>query len=159
MDQEDIRAPDSVINERLIDNGLDREDIQLNEAILASLKDNVIFDEDEELNKALVDSSQDNVIFDNDEELNKAILASSHHNESYRRESLSNFLISMNKLKLFNNNETIQLIDFILNDYINCNIDDVKVDEETYKKIFNEFKTIRIKDSELEIIKNIFVKI
>jgi hypothetical protein len=166
-DNDVIRAPDNPKTERLIESSNDlitnmnknnyNEDMYLKQAIEESLREaedeyiafqlNQIKEEEQ-----LVNLSQDESVM---EEILKISLLESKKEE--RAKSLENIIYQMQKLKRIDSNFSIYFIELenILHKYINCEIDSYDISSEIYKNIFDELKQIRVKDSELNIIKEI----
>ena len=76
-----------------------------------------------------------------------------------RKKSLESLYINIIKIKSMIHSNGFILLDQIINDYIECNIDNYVVNEDQYQQIFKELARIRVKDSEIDIIKNIILKI
>jgi len=77
-----------------------------------------------------------------------------------RKNNLSNLYEKMLLLEYHNKNnlsKSFILLLSIINKYINCEFDYYDIELETYNNILYELSKIRIKDNELEEIKNIFI--
>ena len=155
MSDDEIRAPDTVFKETLINSSKE-------------FLENTNYNEDFELNKAI----QESILEVEDEEylyeqlnfLNTTIEDEQlklleEEKKTLRRKSLENLCINLLKIRTRDPNLTdyFYLLDFIINDYIDCNIENYYVDEQTYKNILNELSKIRIKNSEMEIITKIIL--
>jgi hypothetical protein len=155
MSDDEIRAPDTVFKETLINNSKEflentnyNEDFELNKAIQESMyeiEDEEYFNEQLDFLNTAIEKEQ----FEDNEKENKTL----------RHKSLENLCINLLKIRTRDPNLTdyFYLLDFIINDYIDCNIENYYVDEEIYKNILNELSKIRIKDSEMEIINKIIL--
>ena len=155
MSDDEIRAPDTVFKETLINNSKEflentnyNEDFELNKAIQESIleiEDEEYFNEQLDFLNTAIEKEQ---LEDNEKE-----------NKTLRYKSLENLCINLLKIRTRDPNLTdyFYLLDFIINDYIDCNIENYYVDEEIYKNILNELSKIRIKDSEMEIINKIIL--
>ena len=155
MSDDEIRAPDTIFKETLINNSKEflentnyNEDFELNKAIQESMyeiEDEEYFNEQLDFLNTAIEKEQ----FEDNEKENKTL----------RHKSLENLCINLLKIRTRDPNLTdyFYLLDFIINDYIDCNIENYYVDEEIYKNILNELSKIRIKDSEMEIINKIIL--
>jgi len=155
MSDDEIRAPDTVFKETLINNSKEflentnyNEDFELNKAIQESMyeiEDEEYFNEQLDFLNTAIEKEQ----FEDNEKENKTL----------RHKSLENLCINLLKIRTRDPNLTdyFYLLDFIINDYIDCNIENYYVDEEIYKNILNELSKIRIKNSEMEIINKIIL--
>ena len=155
MSDDEIRAPDTVFKETLINNSKEflentnyNEDFELNKAIQESIleiEDEEYFNEQLDFLNTAIEKEQ---LEDNEKE-----------NKTLRYKALENLCINLLKIRTRDPNLTdyFYLLDFIINDYIDCNIENYYVDEEIYKNILNELSKIRIKDSEMEIINKIIL--
>jgi len=155
MSDDEIRAPDTVFKETLINNSKEflentnyNEDFELNKVIQESMyeiEDEEYFNEQLDFLYTAIEKEQ---LEDNEKE-----------NKTLRHKSLENLCINLLKIRTRDPNLTdyFYLLDFIINDYIDCNIENYYVDKEIYKNILNELSKIRIKDSEMEIINKIIL--
>ena len=75
-----------------------------------------------------------------------------------RKKSIESFIKKINHLSTFDTkiNETKQAIEPIVNKYIEDNVIDKIEDEKIYKNVNEFIKTIRIQQSEKDILQNLF---
>lgn len=129
---DEIRMPDEVYTERLIDTR-DEEEIEMekiiNESILLAEKNN------EEKNKEFLDQMEQ------------------------RKNKYSNIINKFKKLSKYDKEikEIFDFIDWIIEYYINMQIEYYTYDKETYEKIFNIklLKQSRFSDYEIELLRNL----
>ena len=78
---------------------------------------------------------------------------------SVRHNSLEGLCVNLLKIRTLdpNLNDYFFLLDLIINDYIECNINDFYVDAPTYNNLLKELSKIRVKDSEIDIITKIIL--
>ena len=164
----EIRAPDNVFNETLISNSTEflentnyNEDFELNNAIKESMlevdDEEYLYEQLDFLN-ATIDNEQIELKLLEDEQL-KLLEEHVVIQKSIRHSSLESLCVNLLKIKTRdpNVNNFFFLLDLIINDYIECNIDNFYVDEPTYKNLLKELSKIRIKDSEMDIITTIIL--
>ena len=180
----EIRAPDNVFNETLISNSTEflentnyNEDFELNNAIKESMlevdDEEYLYEQLDFLN-ATIDNEQIELKLLEDEQLklledeqlklleDEQLKLLEEHvviQKSIRHSSLESLCVNLLKIKTRdpNVNNFFFLLDLIINDYIECNIDNFYVDEPTYKNLLKELSKIRIKDSEMDIITTIIL--
>jgi hypothetical protein len=163
----DIREPDKPKTQKLIESSSDflsnintnnyNEEMYLKQALEESLKEA----EDEYISLQLEQMQEEDQLIDSTqnesdmEEILKLSLLESKKEE--RSKSLANIIYQIQKLKRIDANFSIYFIELenILYKYINCEIDNYDISSEIYKNIFEELKQIRVKDIELNIIKDI----
>ncbi len=161
-----IREADKPKIERLLPITTDyinnyNEELYLKQALAESLKNaedeyiefqlEQIKNEEELINQILQESRNDEIT----QEILKLSLFESKKEERYK--SLENILYQFTKLRKIdiNFNENLILLEEIMKKYINCEIDNYKITLDIYKNIFNQLQNIRIKENELNLIKNI----
>jgi hypothetical protein len=130
------------------------------------------YNEEESLKKALADSlknaENEYIQFQLDQIkareyellIEEALKVSLLENKKTERvQSLENILFQLVKLKRIDTkfNENLIILEDIIKKYINCEIDNYKISSEIYTNIFYQLRNIRIKDTELDLIKNILV--
>jgi len=140
------------------------------DTLLGSTNNN--YNEDESLKKALADSLKNaeneyiqlqlDQIKAREYELliEEALKVSLLENKKTERvKSLENILFQLVKLKRIETkfNENLIILEDIIKKYINCEIDNYEISSETYTNIFHQLRNIRIKDTELDLIKNILI--
>ena len=172
-DNKDIREPDKPIVETLLPtmkdyiNNFDTdnydEDLYLNQALEESLKnaeDDYIALQLEQIKNEEDFIKESETLNENDlamEEILKLSLLESKKEE--RHKSLENILYQFIKLRKIdtNFNKNLVLLEEILNKYINCEIENYEITSEIYKNIFDQLRNIRIKENELNLIKEMLI--
>ena len=169
----EIREPDQPIVDTLIPTSEDfinnlnkdnyNEELYLKQALEESLKNaeeeylafqlKQIKNEEASLNQILIESEEKKTM----EEIMKISLLESKKEE--RNKSLENILYQFIKLKKIdvNFNENLLILEDIIKRYINCEIDSYEIPSDIYKTIFDELRNIRVKENELNLIKEIVV--
>jgi len=149
-EEEYIRPPDKVVRERLIDSRdrhhIDRDEDNIESQLNADLKDVL---EQSMLEYALAEiEKQEKVELEN----------MTRKQQENRKKSIESFIKKINHLSTFDTkiNETKQAIEPIINKYIEDNIIDKIEDEKIYKNVNEFIKTIRIQQSEKDILQNLF---
>ena len=136
--EENIRDPDKVIFDQLIEDTRSYEDKQIDEAILKSLEDIQIFQKE-------MESYEQRILYE-------------YQNESIRRSELfADLLLNMNKIAIFDKEikEIYNIIEPIISLYCSQYIEKYDMDEVTYDKIFNILGTIRMKPKDIINLKSI----
>lgn len=137
---DEIRQPDSVISEQLLNDNRTDFQKQMDEAMYISLQEIKKYEES-------------NQKYENE-------LIQQYVEETTRRKELfTSFLFDLNRLMKFDNEvrEIYQIIEPIIDSYCSQIIQICELDEETYKKIFNLLGKIRVNKVGLEILKNIII--
>ncbi len=137
---DEIREPDSVISEQLLNDNRTEFQKQMDEAMYISLQEIKKY---EELNQK----------YENE-------LIQQYVEETTRRKELfTSFLFDLNRLMKLDKEvrEIYQIIEPIIDSYCSQIIQICELDEETYKKIFNLLGKIRVNKVGLEILKNIII--
>jgi hypothetical protein len=141
FDNEEIRAPDEVKIEQLMNDNRSEFDKQIDKAIYLSLQEikNV-----EEVNKQY----EELIIKNYNDEINS------------RREKFQQLLLDMNKLMRFDKDikEMYEIIEPIIESYCNQYIEFVELDVDTYDKIFKVIGTIRTNKKNLDLLKEIIFR-
>ena len=141
FEDEEIRAPDEVKREQLMNDNRCEFQKQMDEALYLSLQEikNV-----EEVNK-----QYEELIIKN---YNDEIIS--------RKEKFQQLLLDMNKLMRFDKDikEIYEIIEPIIESYCNQYIEYVELDVDTYDKIFKVIGTIRTNKKNLENLKTIIIK-
>lgn len=152
--EDEIRAPDDVILERLID------------------YDNNDYDNDKYTNEYGQGYNHDYVDEIDDKIINESILLAEKNSEdkfqeliqemNNRNEKYSGIILKFKKLANYDKEvkEIFDLIDWIIEHYINMQIDIYEYDENTYNKIFNVklLKQIRLNENEIQLLREIIIK-
>jgi hypothetical protein len=141
FDTDEIRPPDQIKKEQLMEDTRSEYDREIEEAIYLSMQE---VRDQEILNEKF-----------EEEIINKYI-----NGRNERREKFSDLLINMNKLFKFDKDikELYNFLEPIIEAYCNYYIVNYEVDEKTYDKIFQVLGTIRINKNTLDILKEIIVK-
>ena len=139
--EDEVRAPDEVKRERLIEDNRSEFDKQMDEALFLSLQEikNV-----EEVNKQY----EELIIKNYNDEINT------------RKEKFQQLLLDMNKFMRFDKDikEIYELIEPIIESYCNQYIEFIELDVDTYDRIFKIIVTIRTNKKNLENLKIIIIK-
>jgi hypothetical protein len=140
-DIENIRAPDEVKREQLLEDNRSDFDKQMDEALYLSLQE---LKEQEEINKLYEDD-----IFD------------TYLSETKKRKELfRDLLFDLNKLTKFDKDikEIYEIIEPIIDTYCGQFINFCELDEETYDRIFKVIGTVRTNKNNIEVLKSILIK-
>lgn len=139
MDEE-IRAPDEVINEQLLPDNRSEFEKQLDEAMYLSLQEM-------KETEASLQKYEDELIKQYVDETNR------------RKEKFTSFLFDLNRLIKFDKEvrEIYEIIEPIIDSYCGQIIQICELDEETYKKIFSILNKIRVNKIGLDLLKTIIV--
>jgi hypothetical protein len=169
IDNTDNNIDNSVNNLDNMDN-IREPDNDYIETLLEPLNNN--YNEEESLKKALADSlknaENEYIQFQLDQIkakeyellIEEALKVSLLENKKTERvQSLENILFQLVKLKRIDTkfNENLIILEDIIKKYINCEIDNYEISSEIYTNIFHQLRNIRIKDTELDLIKNILI--
>lgn len=140
FDDENIRPPDEIIRECLIEGIKSNDDKEIEEAIYMSLQ---------EMNQQKI----------NEIKYEEELINSYTNEVSIRKEIFKDFLFQMNKISKFDKEirEIYDIIDPIIESYCNQMIEICELDKITYDKIFNSLKDIRNNSSALEALGNIII--
>jgi hypothetical protein len=137
--EENIRSPDHVISERLVENKeLDEYEKTIEESL--NLYNDLI-------DKVLEDSFEDS--------LNKILKESEKEYEKEQQKTersikLNNIINTIIKIQKYDNkNNILELILSIINKYINCDFEKYDIEPEDYNKILKEITKYRINSEEL----------
>ena len=141
FEDEEIRAPDEVKREQLMNDNRCEFQKQMDEALYLSLQEikNV-----EEVNKQY----EELIIKNYNDEINT------------RKEKFQQLLLDMNKFMRFDKDikEIYELIEPIIESYCNQYIEFIELDVDTYDRIFKIIGTIRTNKKNLENLKIIIIK-
>jgi len=138
---ENIRAPDKVIKDRLIEDNRSDFDKQMDEALYLSLQE---LKEQEEINKLY-----------EDEVLNTYLSETKKRRELFRE-----LLFDLNKLTKFDKDikEIYEMIEPIVDTYCGQFINFCELDEGTYERIFKVIGNVRTNKNNIEILKSVIIK-
>jgi hypothetical protein len=139
--EDDIREPDSIIREQLMEDNRSEYDKQIDEAIKLSYKDMI---EQQEMSRKY----EEKLLKEYNEESNR------------RREIFRDFLLNLNKISRFDKEvrEIYEIIEPIIDSYCNQYIELCELDEKMYDKIFGMLKKIRNNQVALNRLKTIIIK-
>jgi hypothetical protein len=140
-DKEDIRPPDNVIREQLMEDNRSEFEKQMDEALYLSLQES---------------KQQQEITKQYEEEIIK-----NYHNEiNARKDKFNQLLIDLNKLIKFDKDikEVYEIIEPIIESYCNQFIEVVELDTITHDKIFKVIGTIRTNKNNIELLKTIITK-
>jgi hypothetical protein len=137
----EIRLPDEVISERLVEDTRCDFQKQIDEALRLSMQ--------EVINQEKIYQEYENEIVNN-----------YLKETTERREKFGKLLMDMNKLLRFDTKmkEVYEIIDPIIYTYCEQHIETWETDEETYEKIFKNLLTLRTDKSAIEVLKSIIIK-
>lgn len=139
-DDNNIRPPDEIITEKLIEDNRSDFEKQIDQVLLISLLE---IKEKENINK-----------------LHEEQVINDFINETNRRKNIfKEILFNLNKLSKYDKEvrEIYEIIDEIIDAYCNQIIQKCELDIETYNKIFNTLKNIRNNELPLQILKTIIL--
>ena len=137
---DEIRLPDEVIRERLIEDTRSEFQKQMDEAFYLSTQE---FIKQDKINQEYED-----------------VIIKSYFNEvSNRREIFKKLLTDIRKLIIFDKNikEIYEIIEPIIDNYCQKYIEIWETDEETSKKIFKTLLSIRTDKVAIELLKTIII--
>jgi hypothetical protein len=139
-DDEQIRPPDEVIRERLIEDTRCDFQKQMDEALYLSMQEVI---NQEKINKSYEDEIVNNYLKETTE----------------RREKFGKLLMDMNKLIRLDAKikEIYEIIEPVIFTYCEQHIEIWETDEETYEKIFKNLSTIRTDKTAVELLKRIII--
>ena len=139
---EEIRSPDEVKRERLIQDNRCEFQKQMDEALYLSLQE----------------IKQQEEISQNYEE---EIIKNFYNELQTRKDSFSNLLMDLNRLIKFDKDikEIYEIIEPIIDSYCNQYIEVVELDLITYEKIFKVIGTVRTDKKNIELLKTILLSI
>jgi len=137
---EEIRPPDEVKREKLIQDTRSEFDKEMEEALYLSMQE--VREEEIKNHK-----------------FEEEIINSYLEKQSERRELFRDLLINMNKLSRFDKDvkEIFEILDAIIEGYCLDYIQFAEVDKETRDKVFNVLKTIRVNKNTLDVLQTIIV--
>ena len=141
FEDEEIRAPDEVKREQLMNDNRCEFQKQMDEALYLSLQEIKLQQE--------ISSKYEEEIIKN------------YHNEiNERREKFGGLLLDINKLIRFDKDikEIYEIIEPIIESYCNQYIEYVELDEDTYDRIFKVIGTIRTNKKNLDLLKEIIFR-
>jgi hypothetical protein len=138
---DEIRLPDEVIRERLVEDTRCEFQKQMDEALRLSMQDAI---------------NQEKIY----QEYEDKILNEHVKETIERREKFEKLLMNINKLIRFDivTKEVYEIIEPIIDNYCQKYIETWETDEETYNKIFKTLLTIRTDKKAIELLKTIIVK-
>ena len=140
--EDEIRPPDRVIREQLVEDSNSDYQKQINEAIQQSIQD---------IQKQELLNAQ----YEND------IVEIYNQITNERKDLFREFLLHLNKLSKFDKEvrEIYEIIDPIIESYCNQFIEVCELDEETYNKIFGLLKKIRNNKDAIDLLTKIIYKV
>ena len=135
---DEIRQPDKVVTERLLEDTRCDFQKQMDEALRLSMQEVI---NQEKINQAYENEIVNNYLKETTE----------------RREKFGKLLMDISKLIKFDTKikEVFEIIDPIIFTYCEQHIEIWETDEETYEKIFKNLSTIRTDKTAIEILKTI----
>lgn len=138
---EEIRPPDDVVTERLVEDTRCEFQKQMDEALRLSMQEAI---NQEKIYQAYEDEIVNNYLKETIE----------------RREKFEKLLMDINKLIRFDAKmkEVYEIIEPIIFTYCEQHIETWETDEATYEKIFKNLSTIRTDKSAVELLKTIIIQ-
>jgi hypothetical protein len=138
--EENIRPPDEVRRERLVEDNRDQFQKDLAQALLLSM---------EEMKK------QQETYIDYEKKIMEDFIGETNN----RKQIFCNFIINLNKLIRFDKEvkEIYEIIEPIIDAYCGQAFETCSLDIETYNKIFNLLKKIRTDQNAVDRLKNIII--
>lgn len=137
---DNIRPPDNIIREQLVEDTRSEFEKQIDQAIYLSLKES---------------KNRDKLNENFEEELIKKFQKESIK----RKENFTNFLLDLNRLIRFDKDikEIYEIIEPIIESYCNQAIEVFEIDIKTYEKIFSVLSTIRTNKQNIELLRKIIL--
>lgn len=139
--EDNIRPPDEVISEQLLEDDRDEFQKQMDEAMYLSMQETT---RQRDINR----------------EYEEQILKDYRSETNRRTEIFKDFLFNLNKVGKFDKEvrEIYDILDPIIESYCGQFIETCELDEETYEKIFNTLKKIRNNQQTLDTLKTIILR-
>ena len=139
--EDNIRPPDEVVREQLMEDTRSEFEKQMDEAMYLSMQE---MTQQRDINRQY------------EEQLLKEYTAET----SRRNELFKDFLFNLNKVGRFDKEvrEIYEILDPIIESYCGQYIETCELDEESHDKIFNTLKKIRNNQQALEALKTIILK-
>ena len=137
---DNIRPPDNIIREQLVEDNRSEFEKQIDQAIYLSLEDSKKRDKlNEDFEKELI------------KKFNKELID--------RKEIFTNFLLDLNRLIRFDKDikEIYEIIQPIIESYCNQAIEVCEFDKKTYEKIFTTLSTVRTNKESIELLRKIIL--
>jgi hypothetical protein len=142
---DNIRAPDSVINEQLIqEDNRSPYDNEIEEAIYLSLQE----------------SRSSSVLNEENDKYEEELIQQYKKETEERKNQFAKLLFEMNRLSRIDKEvkEVYEIVEPIIESYCNQMIEVCELDHKTYEKIFNIISKIRINTQNIELLKSIILK-
>lgn len=139
--EDNIRPPDNVVSERLLEDNRDEFQKQIDEAIHLSLQE---ITQQRDINRQY----EERLLKDYTTETNR------------RNEIFKDFLFNLVKIGKFDKEirEIYEILDPIIDSYCGQFIETCELDEESYDRIFNTLKKIRNNQKALDTLKLIILR-
>lgn len=139
-DEDEIRQPDQVVKERLIEDTRCEFQKQMDEALYLSMQE-IKFE------------------LDSNQKFEEKVINEYINETNRRKENFKDLLINLNKLRKFDKeiNEIYEIIEPIIQSYCEQFIQKYEFDEYTYNKIFNTIEKIRINKLSLQALREIIL--
>jgi hypothetical protein len=142
---DNIRAPDSVINEQLIQqDNRSPYDNEIEEAIYLSLQE----------------SQSTSVLNEENDKYEEELIQQYKKETEERKNIFAKLLFEMNRLSRIDKEvkEVYEMVEPIIESYCNQMIEVCELDDKTYEKIFHIISKIRINVQNIELLKSIILK-
>jgi hypothetical protein len=141
IDNEDIRPPDDIVSDQLLEDTRSDYEKQIDEAIYLSCQD---FREKQDFSKKY----EEQLINDYNEETNK------------RKQTFEKFLFDLNKVGKMDKEvrEIYDIVEPIIESYCNQYINKCELDVDTYEKIFKLLGKVRTDKTAVDLLRTIIVK-
>jgi hypothetical protein len=141
FDNNDVRAPDKVKTERLMEDTRSEYEKQMDEALYLSIQE---FRKQEEINKKY----EEEIFNEHVKIINE------------RKELFQGFLFNLNKLIRLDKDvkEIYEIIEPIIDSYCTQSINQCEIDSVTYDRIFKIIGNVRTNINTVELLKKIIVK-
>lgn len=139
--EDNIRAPDEVVRETLLEDTRSDFEKQIDEAMYLSMQE---MNHQSEINRQYEEQ-----------------LLNDYAKESKRRKEIfKGFLLNLNKIRKFDNEvrEIYDILDPIIDSYCDQFIETCELDVETYDKIFDTLKKIRNDQQAFDTLKTIILR-
>jgi hypothetical protein len=146
---ENIRTPDSIINEQLIQEQEQDLEMSYNKDI------------EEAIYLSFQETKQSNILNEENEKYEEQLIQQFQKETIERKKKFSQILFTMERLIKIDKevNEVYEIIEPIIESYCNQMIEVCELDEKTYEKIFYIISKIRLNITNIDLLKTIIVNL
>jgi hypothetical protein len=146
---ENIRTPDSIINEQLIQEQEQDLEMSYNKDI------------EEAIYLSFQETKQSDILNEENEKYEEQLIQQFQKETIERKKKFSQILFTMERLIKIDKevNEVYEIIEPIIESYCNQMIEVCELDEKTYEKIFYIISKIRLNITNIDLLKTIIVNL